>query len=805
MIFKIVRKSMLKKKLLVVSISLLTILMSFFIGINYFTYETLDNNYQNMVSDSNVEEFELYRIEQLEDQYTDQLIEDIETENNIILEEKEIIKYIPENQDQRIYAINKYNDSDEINTLIIEEGSLPTEENDLVLQPAALENLEKEIGDQIEIGKFTFTISGTAYFPDYIMPISPEDSVVYPNFNKFIPVYVNDQTFDQMQIPSDSSYSQRVYYSGVYVDGFTRGNNEKTLDNITEDYIIEIPILDANGKPQINDDGDIIVEELSLFPFSLETEYNIRISGVETEVEGASTLFKTLSLILTIMTISLVVILINSVFKSQRREMGILKAEGVSVGKLSLGFTLFVAVLLIIFMFFGFMLALPASAGMLALYGTIFQISQYPVEVSTMINVVEVLFVVLIIATTLVYLFSIRRNLRQNTLLLIKNIDTEKPPKYNVGQRLKFLSFKTRYKFNILLRNLSKTILLIFGILISSFLILIGTLILTSLLEFQNGTYEDIFNYDYYAKYSTGVMVEQDDNTLMEEELIIQGVISENGETDKLDESDVVNLTGYDFENNQYMHLTNQDTGDELSNTQGIIASSGFMQKYDLEIDDSIIVTNPFDIDEEIELKISGVTDDFYMPQIYMDLDYAQTVFNAGDDYSNAEVGVGNYDYVYEYDEDATVIEAVDLEKLLEDQLSLMISIVLIITILASIIALITLVSITYVIIDSNRKTISVMKVLGYSEKEISQMTIGVYKWIVGIVYILSIPLMEFLIQQVVNVAFADADFVLDVSLNYILSLSGLIVIFLIYYISSKISYRNIKNIKLAESLNIDQ
>lgn len=808
MINKIVRKSMRKKLGLLIAIFVLIVLSAAFVGVRYLTYDTLQDNYTQMKEQSNVEDFRMYTIPAFADQIDDDLINQMEEDENLELEKREKIIYSSQELDTMAFGIYNYDANNLIDTLIIDDGELPVNKGEVVVLPAYLDHINKSIGDNITIGDNEYTISGTVYIPDYIIPVEYSLGMFAPNFDAFAPVYMNQESFDEIDI-SDSRYTHSIYITGQFNDEVPFKDRNDIYTRINDNYQIEVPKLDANGVPQFDlETGEMITDSYPYIAFTMDVGLNTNISGVEQEVAGSRSMYSFLSKILTFLTIALAIVLVNSVFKGQRREMGILKAEGVSIGKLSFGFSLYISILVVIGSIVGLMLSIPMANAMLEMYTKIFQIFEYPIEKSVLINATFELIVIGILVVFFVYLFSIRKNLRQPTLNLVKNINSDKEPKRNVTKLFSRLSFLRKYQLNIIFRNFSKTLLLFFGILVSSFLLLLGALMYTTVDEMMNNIYFEVFDYQFVVNYSDGVSIEENNNTYIDMNAELVGVPDEASLDEPL-EDETIKIQSYEMGETDYVHLKDRD-GEVVNVQDGLLATEGFMKNYNLEIGDTITVVNPYDENEEVDLEIVATTPDFFLPFVFGDNDYIQESFGLDDDYVNSEyfgdpLTDEKKQEILDTDPNAFIFETIDMQKQMESSMGIFLAAIAMIATFAGIIAFISLYTISHVIIDSNRKTISVMKVLGYTDQEIKKMTIGMYKWFVIVIYLMLLPGLEFAIQGVINFALRDAGFSIFVQINRVMALLGLLVIFVVYIIASSLTFRKIKKIRLAESLKADE
>lgn len=816
MINKIVRKSMRKKMSLIIAIVILLVISSMFIGISHFVYDTMANNYEQIKTESNVEDFRIYTLplaENFDKVYSEQFLTSFENKFAVSLELEEQATYSTSNEEEPIYSIIKYNDKDQINKIILEEGNYPHNQNEILIQPEAAIQSNLSIGDTISIDEKEYTISGTGYLVEYLMPSDFANNIIYPDFDKFMPIIMSEQSFDGLDRQSENLIFNKMY-KGKFFD---YKNNIKKRQRKYEQMLsyneLNIPILDDEGKPQITKTGQLVTEEISRFSFILDRQINPTITSVENEIQGSQTTFVFLAMVLSFITILLATVLINSVFKSQRREIGIMKAEGVSPAMLSFGFLGYIVLVLIISSIIGIVVSLFAAQAFRSVYDSMFMLKEYRLTDQIFLAVIKDIVIVLVVMSTSIYFISIRKNLKTPILNLIKNIDHEKLPKHNIGKIFKNLSFIRKYQLNLLIRNFSKTLLLTFSVIVSSFLLLLGVLMYDSAHNMADNMYGETFKFNYVVNYSNDAIKNEDEveNGTIAKQVDLVAVPNETDLDAPLTGNEKITFEAYDFDNSQTVTLHDTDGNKITNDYDGLIASSGFMKKYKLEIGDVISVRNPFVADEQIiDIEIVAETDEFFLPFVYIPIDVFQETFNIRDDmvngyHSTSELTPEIRKQILNEDPNAFIYESADMEEMMGDSLKIVNISIIIIAIFASIIAFVALYTISSVIIDGNSKTISVMKVLGYSNKEIRKTTIGLYKWLVIIVYILSIPFLQILIQNAVDTAMRDMDFSIPIHLNLKLSFLGLILIYIVYILASNLTYRKIIKIKLADSLKIDE
>lgn len=141
------------------------------------------------------------------------------------------------------------------------------------------------------------------------------------------------------------------------------------------------------------------------------------------------------------------------------------------------------------------------------------------------------------------------------------------------------------------------------------------------------------------------------------------------------------------------------------------------------------------------------------------------------------------------------------LKKNMENQMSVYNGSIYMVISFASVLALIILLVIANVIVEENKKTISLMKVMGYKTNEISKIVLNIYTPFIIIAYILSIPAMEGLLKYIMNVIAKEMEMNIPISLSIPKAIIGLIGLLVGYYIAIFISRKSLNKVPLSVAL----
>ncbi|AMP20950.1 hypothetical protein AZF37_07060 [endosymbiont 'TC1' of Trimyema compressum] len=117
---------------------------------------------------------------------------------------------------------------------------------------------------------------------------------------------------------------------------------------------------------------------------------------------------------------------------------------------------------------------------------------------------------------------------------------------------------------------------------------------------------------------------------------------------------------------------------------------------------------------------------------------------------------------------------------------------------IAALIAFIVIFVVSNLIVDENKKVISLLKVLGYKNKEMSSMLMNAYTPIVIVAYLLSIWLGYYSFQWLIVYTTQTLGMAFPVSVNIWQILGGLILVLVIYRLALFFPKRHLNRISLS-------
>lgn len=756
----ILRKSILRqfkeKKFQFIGVTILLIVsimlyVSMSMGIS-----TLDNRNAQFKDEYSQEDFHMI----LSNEIPSNQLSRWEDKFDLILEERRYgdLPYTNEDTTLRLFSL-----TNEINIPYASEGALPQEAGEVALSPVFAKEQNIEVGDEIEVNGDALEVTGFVYLPDYI--------------------YILERESDLLSDPS-------TFGIGV--------TTERTLLSVADQTVSQV--LGDGASVQARDAfKSTVTEDYSLLKW-LNQEENPRIQFVESEIESSQKLITTLPLFILALSVLMVLMIMKRRLEMQRKEIGTLKALGYRNRELIRHYMMYAAFIGLL----GSLLGVAAGAGLSIpitdLYSNYFNlpsISYFDWDPKVLVIGFVIPNVILLLMTY----FVIRKPLQQSPLDLLRPKDTAAGKK-SMLERLPLLnkgSFMTRFRTRLLARSKARAVYILLGVMFSSILLIFGATMYKGMDGIVDATYKEILTYNYAAHYKT--LQEETPSQGESPFTAAEAEISEvNGEKiDSIDQQSMI--YGLEPDTDQ-IHLKTEE-GKLLNSKlkEGVILSEPFASALGLAEGDTITLTNAYN-SNTLKKKVQGIASVYIGFSIYDErgevnkfLGYPEEVYTGK--WTNKEP---------ENSENVLFIEnKQDIIENFESTSALTRYSVFGIAGFAFLIGVIVLTLITNLIVEENSPSISLFKVMGYTDKEVSKLIINVYTPIVLIGFILSVPIGILSIDQLMNSLVEQTGFAMPVHLSPLMIGMSLVTILFTYYVSLTLSRRKLKKVSLQEALKKQQ
>ncbi|GGD21755.1 ABC transporter permease [Pontibacillus salipaludis] len=717
---------------------------------------TLDNRNDQFKEEYMQEDFHMI----LANEVSSDQLEEWEKNYNLSLEER-LYGDIPYNGNGT--TLRLFSNTNKINIPYASEGKLPEEADEIALSPVFAKAHHITVGDEIDVKGRTLKVTGLVYLPDYI--------------------YVLERESDLLSDPN------------TFGIGMT---TEHTLQSIADKTVTQILGNEASEEER-NAFKSAVTENYSLLKW-MNQEENPRIQFVESEIESSETMITTLPLFILALSVFMVLMIMKRRLEMQRKEIGTMKALGYRNSELTKHYMMYATIIGLVGSILGVTAGAALSIPITDLYSNYFNlpsISYFDWDPRVLVIGFFVPNIILLIMTY----FVIKKPLQQSPLDLLRPKDTSKGKK-SLLERLPIInkgSFISRFRIRLLARSKARAVYILLGVMFSSILLIFGATMYKGMDGIVDSTYKDIMTYNYAAHFKT---LQQEETTKGESPFTVAeaDIIEINGEKAKeIEQQSMI----YGIEpDTEHIQLQTED-GKLLHSTlkNGVVLSEPFASALGLSKGDTITLENAYN-NKTIEKEVTGIAKVYIGFSIYSErsevnefLGYPKGVYTAKwteDKPDNSE--------------DVLFIEnKQDIIENFESTSSLTRYSVFGIAGFAFLIGVIVLTLITNLIVEENSPSISLFKVMGYKDQEISRLMINVYTPIVLLGFLLSVPIGILSIEQLMNSIVEQTGFAMPVQLSWLMILISLMIILFTYYVSLFLSRRKLKNVSLQEALNKQQ
>lgn len=318
-----------------------------------------------------------------------------------------------------------------------------------------------------------------------------------------------------------------------------------------------------------------------------------------------------------------------------------------------------------------------------------------------------------------------------------------------------WIPFFSRFRLRIIFQNMGNYGILFVGILFANLLLMFG-MIFPSILSHYQSQMEDqlLCTYQYLLKIPYEAMDEEHKLKSMMSMLYFQhSVETENEDAEKFSAYSL-NTLGETYKSEEVLLYGIEKDSRYISvnpEGDGVVISSAYRDKYGIEPGDTIVLKEEYE-EDTYSFLVTGVYDYDGAIALFMDRERLNSIFDLGRDYFSG----------YFSDSEITDIEkeciasVIDLEALTKVSRQLTVSMggmMNLVNGFAMLIFMALVYLLSKIIIEKNAHSISMAKILGYSNGKISRLYIVSTSLMVVIFLLISLPverrIMEFLFQAI--------------------------------------------------------
>lgn len=614
--------------------------------------------------------------------------------------------YKEEDTDDFESTFRAFGERNDIDKVCLLDGDMPKADTDVAIDRLYAKNHDLEIGDKFGVAGKDLTISGIVALSDY--------STLYQN-------------------ASDMMFDNDKFGVGVMTDaGFAALRENHLHYNYSWSYDTA-PEDDAEAKDMAEDLMPILAENGMLTNFLPEYLNQAIIFAGDDMGGDMSMILAFLYIVIVILAFVFSITISNNITK-EANVIGTLRASGYSRGEMVRHYLIMPMLVLLVAAVVGNVLGYTwleqiFANQYLASYGlTTYEVLLNPqafvlTTVIPLILLFIINFVMLTVKMQISPLQFIRRDLSKRKKKKAFRLNTKIP-------------IMRRFQMRVIFQNFPNHVMIFFGVFFANFILMFGMILQPMLVHYQNTITNNVLSaYQYILK--TPAETETDGA----EKFCF-------GSLDTLPEkrsSESVSLYGVKPDSD-YVKLH--------SSGKKVDISTAYAEKYGVEKGDTITLKDPYGSDK-YKFEVGGIYDYPSTIAVFMEQDLFRQTFDYDSDYFNAYFS----DQKIKDIDDAlisTEITVDDLTKTSRQLIRSMGSMMNLFLVFGALMFVLILYLLSKIIIEKNAQSISMVKILGYNNREINRIYLHSTTIVVILCILITIPISSLVMKEVVEVVFFE-------------------------------------------------
>lgn len=654
--------------------------------------------------------FEKYNIEdgnfELYSKADESVIDKLEKENVTIYEnfykEEIVVRHNDiKNDEDSQSTLRFYVNREEVDKVDLMEGSLPEDINEIAIDRMYAENNDIKVQDTLTVGSRILKVTGLVALSDYSSLFSDNSDTMFDSL-KFGVGVVSQKCFDAY----DDTHIHYVY-SWLYDN---KPEDDKEAKLMADNFV---KTISANA---------ILVNYIPQY-------INQAIHFTGDDIGSDRSMMIVLLYVLIVIMAFVFAVTTNNTIVKEANVIGTLRASGYTRGELLRHYILLPIIVTIFGALVGNILGYTVFKDIFV--ATYYGSYSFPTY-HTLWNADAFLLttVVPVIIMLVINIVIIGCRLKLSPLKFLRRDLSGKQKKK--AMRLPAFGFFNRFRLRIIIQNMPNYITLFIGILFANVLLLFGIMLGPMLTHYQNEiTDKLIAKHQYVLK----ALVDVDDNAA--EKYCVKTLATIEG---RLKSEDVLVYGVKD--NSIYADINTASLKDNE-----VYITNGYADKFRIKKGDKITLKEKYD-DNEYEFTVKDMYDYPSSFAIFMSDAAFKNVFDKSEDYYSGYFS----DNILDIDEKyvATQITLDDLTKVSRQLDRSMGETFNLVKIFAVVLFAVLMFLLTKLIVEKNTTSISMVKILGYSNREISRL----YVTSTTIVVVLSVALSIGLSVVIMNYLF---------------------------------------------------
>jgi putative ABC transport system permease protein len=504
---------------------------------------------------------------------------------------------------------------------------------------------------------------------------------------------------------------------------------------------------------------------------------------VKAEVRGIQEMTSTLPIAIFLINCALLAAILWRMIRLEFPFIGTLRALGLSRLEILRHYLILPLTVAIVGILVGIPGGLALTRPFLVYYANFFNLPVDRIAVEPVLIASSILApIILFLTTASIVIF---KALRLTPLSLIRGYK-RKPKAMLLEKQIRFhkARFESKFRIRQMVRSSGKLFVAMLGVAFATVLLLLGFLVQDSYNTLLEKGIRQTFRYSYnyvFKTLQTGNPYGGEPYQMLaakessqDESVVIQGL----------------------SKNEQMLRLVDQQ--DNPIDLASVAVSRVLSDKLQLAVGDTITFRNSLD-GKTYALTIGAIAEVYIMNSIYLPMEDFNRLFN---------LPTGSYIGIYS--ESALLIPTQNLymaERMSEVLASyetyagMLKMVILGLGLLSSLMALVILYILISLMIEENRRSIALLKILGYEAREIRRLILRTLDIPVIIGFITGIPLIFVLYGRIINSSFQEIDMTIPLRLSPWYMAAAFSLLYLTYVITRHISCQKIFRISMSDEL----
>lgn len=679
---------------------------------------------------------------------------------------------------------------DQVNLACLMEGEFPKAANEIAIDRMYADNNKISIGDTLKSGTRSWKVTGFIALPDYSCLFQNNNDSMFDSVKFGIGV-VTSEAFESLDSPL-----VKYCYAWKYNDEPTTEKEEKEVSD--------------NLMKAIN-------KEVSLEEF-VPRYLNQAITFTRDDMgSDRAMMIVFLYIVIVIMAFVFGITISNTIAK-ESNVIGTLLASGYTKNELIrhyMAMPILVTLIgALIGNILGYTIMKDICAGMYyGSYSLPTYVTVWNAEAFLLTTIIPILLMLLVNYTVL------HRKLSLSPLKFLRRDLKRRQQKHTLSLS-KRIPFFSRFRLRVIFQNISNYLLLFLGILFANLLLMFGLLFPAVLDHYQTVLKDNLLcNYQYILQIPINAMDEDHKLESLVNMLYFQHEVETDNPdaekfsayslktTDKEYKEEEILLYGL-ADNSRYLPIDFQETVSDKDVSKKEVASdatpayisSAYADKYLLDIGDEITLKEAYE-DDTYTFSIEGIYDYEGGLTVFLPQDTLNELFDLGSDYfsgylSDSEITDIDQKYI------GSVIDLDSLSKISRQLNVSMGSMMYLLDGFSIVLFMILIYLLSKIIIEKNAQSISMTKILGYSDREISSLYLLSTTIMVVIFLLLSFPIETVLMKALFRgIIISSISGWIPLYIDPVLYVKMFLLGFGTYLLVALIEYRRIRKVPMDQAL----